>query len=164
LANTAAFIGPPKTAKSLRTIPLADVVLAELAEHIRRFPPQPVRVEDRTNPARPVWREALLVFTYGRRGPIIRQSFNENVWRRACVRTGVPESFTYHDLRHFYASALIRFGESVKTVSERLGHANAAETLNTYSHLWPDSADRSRTAIDDAFSGGVGQMWAEGSG
>ena len=29
-----------------------------------------------------------------------------------------------------------------------LGHATAAETLNTYSHLWPDSDDRTREAID----------------
>src|SRR4051794_9458655 len=30
----------------------------------------------------------------------------------------------------------------------RLGHASAAETLDTYSHLWPDSEDRTRQAID----------------
>ena len=53
-----------------------------------------------------------------------------------------------HALRHYYASLLIRFGESVKTVQARLGHASAAETLDTYSHLWPDSDDRTRDAID----------------
>ena len=30
----------------------------------------------------------------------------------------------------------------------RLGHASAAETLDTYSHLWPDSEDRTRIAVD----------------
>ena len=30
----------------------------------------------------------------------------------------------------------------------RLGHASAVETLDTYSHLWPDSDDRTRDAID----------------
>jgi integrase len=39
-------------------------------------------------------------------------------------------------------------GESVKTVQSRLGHASAVETLDTYSHLWPDSDDRTRDAID----------------
>ena len=43
---------------------------------------------------------------------------------------------------------LIRHGESVKTVQARLGHASAAETLDTYSHLWPDSEDRTRDAVD----------------
>jgi integrase len=55
---------------------------------------------------------------------------------------------TMHSLRHFYASLLIRHGESVKTVQARLGHASAAETLDTYSHLWPDSDDRTRAAVD----------------
>lgn len=27
-------------------------------------------------------------------------------------------------------------------------HASAAETLDTYSHLWPDSDDRTRAAVD----------------
>jgi integrase len=43
---------------------------------------------------------------------------------------------------------LIRHGESVKVVQARLGHASAAETLDTYSHLWPDSEDRTRAAVD----------------
>jgi len=48
-------------------------------------------------------------------------------------------STTYGSFRH---------GESVKTVQARLGHANAAETLDTCSHLWPDSDDRTREAVD----------------
>ncbi|CUR54549.1 hypothetical protein NOCA2190006 [metagenome] len=43
---------------------------------------------------------------------------------------------------------LIRHGESVKTVQARRGHASATETLDTYSHLWPDSEDRTRDAVD----------------
>ena len=36
----------------------------------------------------------------------------------------------------------------MKTVQARLGHASATETLDTYSHLWPDSDDRTRAAVD----------------
>jgi integrase len=50
--------------------------------------------------------------------------------------------------RHYYASLLIRHGESVKVVQARLGHATAVETLNTYAGLWPDSTDRTRVAVD----------------
>jgi hypothetical protein len=39
----------------------------------------------------------------------------------------------------------------VKTVQARLVHASAAETLNTYSHLWPDCDDRTRVAVDPVF-------------
>ena len=62
-----------------------------------------------------------------------------------------------HERRHYYASLLIRHGESVKTVQHRLGHATAAETLDTYSHLWPDSDDRTREAIDTVLGAGVPQ-------
>ena len=55
----------------------------------------------------------------------------------------------FHDRRHYYACVLIRHGESVKVVQARLGHASASETLDTYSHLWPDSQDRTRQAIDE---------------
>ena len=57
---------------------------------------------------------------------------------------------TRHSLRHFFASLLIRPGESVEPVQARLRHA--AETLETYSHLWADSDDRTRAAVD-SFSG-----------
>ncbi len=56
--------------------------------------------------------------------------------------------FRLHGLRHYYASLLIRHGESVKTVQHGLGHATAAETLDTCSHLWPDSDDRTNEAFD----------------
>ncbi len=69
------------------------------------------------------------------------------MWRPAVRRAGLS-GVTFHSLRHFYASLLIRHGESIKTVQARLGHASAAETLDTYSHLWPDSDDRTRAAVD----------------
>jgi integrase len=59
-----------------------------------------------------------------------------------------------HALHHFYASLLIRYCESVKTVQVRLGHASAAETLDSYSHVWPDSDDRTREAIDAVLGSG----------
>jgi integrase len=68
-----------------------------------------------------------------------------------CTRRQRPAELsgvTVHGLRHFFASPLIRHGESVKTLQARLGHAGAAETLDTYSHLWPDSDDRTRAAVD----------------
>jgi integrase len=68
--------------------------------------------------------------------PIRRTAFSERVWRPAVKRAGLS-GVTMHALRHFYASLLIRHGESVKTVQARLGHASAAETLDTYRHLWP---------------------------
>ena len=61
---------------------------------------------------------------------------------------GLPAGFRFHDLRHFYASLLIASGANVKVVQARLRHASASTTLDTYSHLWPDSDESTRTAIE----------------
>ena len=68
-------------------------------------------------------------------------------WREVREACGL-EDFTLHDLRHFYASALIASGCDVVTVQRALGHAQATITLNTYSHLWPTAEDKTRTAAD----------------
>ncbi|MDQ3616709.1 MAG: tyrosine-type recombinase/integrase, partial [Actinomycetota bacterium] len=79
--------------------------------------------------------------------PITRSAFG-HLWRSVAREAGIPTGTGLHALRHYYASLLIRHGESVKVVQARLGHASASETLDTYSHLWPDSDDRTREAID----------------
>ena len=123
--------GPPKTTASERTIPLPQTVVDVLAAHLASFPP----VRDG------------LVFTLEGDVPISRQALG-HLWKPLAAKAGMPARSGPHSLRHYYASLLIRFGESVKTVQARLGHATAAETLDTYSHLWPDSDDRTREAID----------------
>ncbi|MBP2192143.1 hypothetical protein BJ987_005044 [Nocardia goodfellowii] len=64
----------------------------------------------------------------------------------------MPKHFTWHDLRHFYASALIQAGASVKTVQVRLGHSDANTTLRVYTHLWPDQDSHTREAIETLFA------------
>jgi len=88
-----------------------------------------------------------LVFTTPAGEPLRRNRFGD-VWRAAVRRSGARPDLTFHDLRHDYALLLIRHGESVKVVQRRLGHKTAQETLDTYGHLWPDSDDRTREAVD----------------
>jgi len=130
-------LAPPKTDSSVRTLPLPDFVTSALARHLECFEPG----------------EWGLLFTQPSGRPVSRTRFSE-LWRATVTRAGLPAGLHYHDLRHYYASLLIRHGESVKTVQARLGHASAVETLNTYSHLWPDSEDRTRTAIDAVLGAG----------
>lgn len=125
-----ARFGPPKTAASNRVIPMPQVVLEALVAQLREQPPG----------------ADGLLFTFGG-APITRQSFG-HLWRPVARSVGLPVGTGLHACRHYYASLLIRHGESVKTVQARLGHASAVETLDTYSHLWPDSDDRTREAID----------------
>jgi integrase len=59
---------------------------------------------------------------------------------RICRRAGLS-SVRLHDLRHLHATQLLAAGVPVRTVSGRLGHANAATTLNVYAHFL-EASDR----------------------
>lgn len=76
-------------------------------------------------------------------------------WARANV-SGLPPAFGFHDLRHYLASMLIASGADVKVVQARLRHASARTTLDTYAHLWPDSDESTRSAIDAVMQARVG--------
>lgn len=78
------------------------------------------------------------------------------VTARATLGERPRHTVVFHDLRHYYASLLIRHGASVKVVQARLGHKSAGETLDTYSHLWPDDDDRTRGAVDAVLGGAPG--------
>lgn len=56
-------------------------------------------------------------------------------------------------LRHHHASLLIGAGLSPRAVADRLGHKDVAETLNTYSHLWPSDQERALDAIEAVYGG-----------
>ena len=124
-------IGPTKTESSVRTIPAPTSVLEALTGHLRAYGEGPTR----------------LIFSTSR-GTAVRRSLAAATWRDGAERAGVPATSGWHELRHFYASLLIAAGESVKVVQSRLGHKSAMETLDTYGHLWPDSEDATRAAVD----------------
>lgn len=60
---------------------------------------------------------------------------------------GLPDGFSFHDLRHYLASLPIASGADIKTVQARMRHASASTTLDIYGHLWPDADESTRTAI-----------------
>jgi integrase len=46
---------------------------------------------------------------------------------------------TLHGLRHTWASLALQAGINPKVVSERLGHTTVSFTLDTYSHVMPET-------------------------
>ncbi len=58
----------------------------------------------------------------------------------------------FHDLRHTCATLLLSRNVNPKVVSEMLGHANIAITLDTYSHVLPDMQDKAAKALEEALS------------
>jgi len=170
------YIGEPKTHESHRTVPLVGLAVDALAAHLQQYPAAVVDIEDRTDPRKPKRRKAQMLFTNDQSGVLKRASWS-HVWSRMEVRANealskayaetyaawvqrgrpngqepapvrVPDGASMHDLRHFYASALIKNRESVKTVQRRLGHSKPSITLDIYTHLWPDDEDTTRAAVE----------------
>ncbi|MBW2471181.1 MAG: tyrosine-type recombinase/integrase, partial [Deltaproteobacteria bacterium] len=54
----------------------------------------------------------------------------------AVKRAGI-ENFTFHDLRHTFASHFVMAGGSLRALQQILGH-NKIETTMRYAHLSPD--------------------------
>jgi integrase len=117
-----------KTAASVRVIPVDDVVIEAVAAHLAEHP---------TNGSGLVFRSAI--------GTPLRPSTLWMAWNHAATSVGTDA--TPHDLRHYFASVLIRAGLSIKAIQRLLGHKSAVETLDTYGHLMGDEDDRSRAAI-----------------
>lgn len=74
-------------------------------------------------------------FLFGGEGPLADNTVSRRFhkWReRAALKR-----IRVHDLRHSCASYLLSERMPIIAVSERLGHSDVKETLNTYSHLLP---------------------------
>lgn len=94
-------------------------------------------------------------------GPAKRRAAENKAARRLGRKPVELPHLVTHDLCHFYASALIAGGASVKQVQMVLGHASAVITLRIYAHLWPGEEDRTRSVMDAVLGGlrtGCGQV------
>jgi integrase len=62
-------------------------------------------------------------------------------------RADLPETVRFHDLRHTCASLLLSANTNPKVVSEMLGHATVAITLDVYAHVMPDMQEDAASTI-----------------
>lgn len=109
-------IGPLKSAKSRRDIPLSPGMARRLQS------------------ARGTRNAAERVFTSPQGFPLSDGNLRRRVLTPAVEAAGFPW-VTFHTFRHTCASLLFEAGRDVKQVSEWLGHADAGFTLKVYVHL-----------------------------
>ncbi|MEU4919361.1 site-specific integrase [Streptomyces parvus] len=153
-----AVFAPPKCNKE-RDVPLPSSVAQALRAHMDACKPVEVTLPWR-KPDGPMV-TARILFTNSAGGVVWRSNFNIQAWKPAIALAGLiagPHDGKYasarehgmHALRHFYASVLLDAGESIKAVSQYLGHTDPALTLRVYAHLMPASQERTRKAVDAA--------------
>jgi integrase len=70
---------------------------------------------------------------------------------RACKAAGILD-FSFHDLRHTFASQLRMNGADLHTVGQLLGHKDLRMT-SRYSHLSPEFLGAAASKLDDVFTG-----------
>ena len=137
-------VGPAKTAKGRRTVRLTRDATEALQGHLTR---QLVEIDK----AGETWQENGLVFCTVK-GTLINPT---NLRKRSLApllqRAGLP-TITFHQLRHTAATILLLKNVNPKVVSEMLGHATIAITLDTYSHVLPNMQSSAVAAMEEAFS------------
>ncbi|MFF9345640.1 tyrosine-type recombinase/integrase [Streptomyces sp. NPDC014734] len=155
-----AVFAPPKCNRE-RDVPLPPSVARALRVHMDTFKPVEITLPWRKPDGPKV--SARLLFTNSASGVVWRSNFNIQEWKPALAVAGlIPDAgpdgkhgsareHGMHALRHFYASVLLDAGESIKAVSQYLGHTDPALTLRVYAHLMPSSQERTRNAIDGLF-------------
>ncbi|HNH39339.1 MAG TPA: tyrosine-type recombinase/integrase, partial [Microthrixaceae bacterium] len=73
-------------------------------------------------------------------------------FQRYVKATDLPPLRGPHNLRHTWATLALRAGVHPKVVSDRLGHATIAVTIDTYSHVAPSlDAEAADTVAADIF-------------
>jgi integrase len=141
-AKNGPTLSAPKTRGSRRSVKLPQTASDALRSHLDR---QLGEIDRAGN----LWRENGLIFASETGGPLSRQHVTARHFKPVLKRAGLPE-IRFHDLRHTCATLLLSKNVNPKIVSEMLGHASIAITLDTYSHVLPDMQDSAARAIEEA--------------
>ena len=114
----------PKTTDSTRTVPLTKSAADALRRHrLATGRPSPDALVFRRPDGRPL-------------DPYMRP---KRLLLAACAHAGITEPMPrFHDLRHSYATAMLRAGLTVHACAKLLGHRDANLVLKRYGHALPD--------------------------
>ena len=131
--------GSPKTRSSHRVIPISLALRGLLEIHRSR--------QGKRSPED-------LVFTTPSGTPLSPKNLYNRILAPACDRIKLPR-VSWHSFRHTHATLLTEVGESIKTAQSLLGHSDLGTTLNTYSHVIPDSQRRAVERVSEVLFSNV---------
>jgi integrase len=137
--------GPPKNNASRRSLPLSKTAVAALRAHGTRHNEERLRLGE-------LWQDHDLVFP----NRVGRPMDHGNLYYREYIPllqiAGLgDEGFTFHSLRHTFATELFNQRTRPKIIQSLLGHSSITQTMDTYSHLLDDVDDDKVGGLDEAF-------------
>lgn len=138
--NGKLVVTEPKTQQSRRTIALPDAVVQVLRLHAAR------QAMERHDAGRH-WQENGYVFATPRGRPQERSHVHQHL-QELLDRAGLPR-MRFHDLRHCCASLLLTQNVHPKIVQDLLGHSQISMTMDTYSHVLPQTRREAASRMDD---------------
>ncbi len=126
------YFDKTKTEKSRRQIPMPSGIFEMLKAHRK------TQLEHMMLLGTEYERNDLVFANeFGR--PLDLKNLRDRGFHRILKAAGLSgRSIRVYDLRHTTATLMLANGENPKVVSERLGHASIAITMDTYSHVLPD--------------------------
>lgn len=142
-SKTQLFVGSPKTKNGRRSIPLFDAIISDLADWRKTQ-------EADAQLAQSAYENTGYVVTNEFGKPIEPRTFRDH-YIRILKAAGLPH-FTFHALRHTFATRAIEQGMDVKALSKILGHASVGFTLDTYAHLLDDHKRESMMLMQELYS------------
>lgn len=130
----------PKTRKSIRNIKVSEAAL----EAIKR---QIIRLTERFQPLT----DDDYIFCFDVwNSPITLPTFSQIIKKYGAI-AGIEKNLSSHVFRHSHISYLAEAGLPIKSIMDRVGHANAKMTLEIYSHTTRDMEDRLVKTLDNIF-------------
>ena len=137
-------IKDPKTGAGKRTVSIDENTAAHLKTWRRRQREELAKLAMKPDGDTPV--------CCSERGEWVDMANFERWWRAFRDKAGFA-GLRFHELRHTQATQLLANGVDLKTVQDRMGHANGAITLNWYAHAIPENDQRAAQLVGDLFGG-----------
>lgn len=116
-----------KTKSGKRTVVLPEDTIRELKVHRKRQVQEKLLLGE-------AYQDHNLVFCTEKGTPLDPRNFTRH-FKRLLKKAGLPTDIRLHDLRHTYATLLLKRGVPAKIVQELLGHSTITITLDLYSHV-----------------------------
>lgn len=138
------LFGPPKSARSRRTIVMPQLVMNTLEEHRR--------LQLKTRMRAVVWEDEDLVVSTGR-GTVVDHRNLYRHWEGLRAEMHIDPSTRLHDLRHSAASIALLAGVPLRAVAEFLGHSQISVTADTYSHVLDEMKQQTAERLDTLLRG-----------